>query len=30
MQQLFNKYSTNQNVEADKLLTFVANYMFNL
>jgi hypothetical protein len=30
MQQLFNKHSTNLNVEADKLLTFVANFMFNL
>jgi hypothetical protein len=30
MQQLFNKHSTNSSVEADKLLTFIANFMINL
>jgi hypothetical protein len=30
MMQLFNKHSTNGNVEAEKLLAFVANFMFNL
>ena len=30
MQQLFNKHSTNGSVEADKLLSFIANYMLNL